>query len=434
MTTQLDPNASPDTPREAPSRATSAALGGADTPEGGGNETNISGLVILAGLLILLWVKGGANSVVFVLGLVVMIFLHELGHFVTARKTGMKATRFFVGMGPTIISRTYGETEYGLKAIPAGAFVAITGMSNLDPIDPADEPRAYKNATFPRRMLVITAGSMMHFFQAIIIFVFMFSIIGVPDSDGRWVVQTLSKLDDGSPAPSMQAGLEIGDRIVTIDDQAVPTFENLREAVSDRAGDEVTLGIERGSETFERSATLASIQDAEGTTRGFLGVGPEFTEQRRFSPTVGLEAFTTTFTGSFSMIGQIFSPSGFQNLVSLMADGSEDVAIDSDEASGRPVSLVGIVRIAGDDKFDWFGRLLLLGSINVFVGIFNLFPLLPLDGGHAAVAIYERIRSRKDRMYHVDFAKLMPPTYVVIGLLGFLFISTLWLDLFRPIS
>lgn len=410
------------------------ALGGTDAPDGDGNVTNLGGLVVLIGLMGLLWYRGGLDMLLFVLTLVVMIFLHELGHFVTARKTGMKATRFFVGMGPTIISRTYGETEYGLKAIPAGAFVAITGMSNLDPIAPEDEPRAYKNATFPRRMLVITAGSIMHFLQAILVFVFLFSFIGLPDGDGPWTINALSKLDNGEPAPAITAGLELGDRIVSIDGHEVASFGNLSDIVSVMPGQEITLGIERDGEFSETVTTLATVDREDGSVKGFLGVGPSFDENVRMSPTFGFSYFYQTFKGTFSVIGTVFSPSGFQNLGSLVLSGTEDVALDSDEAQERPVSVVGVVRIAGGSGLDWTERLAFFGAINIFIGIFNLFPLLPLDGGHAAVAMYERLRSRKGRAYHVDFAKLLPVTYVVVMVLGFMFVSTLWLDLFRPIS
>lgn len=409
------------------------ALGDTKAAEPGASVTSPAGLVLLVALFGLLWIKVGVSAVVFVLGIVFMIFLHELGHFMTARWTGMKATRFFVGMGPTIISRTYGETEYGLKAIPAGAFVAISGMHNLDPIPPEDEPRAYKNATYPRRMLVITAGSIMHFIQAIVLFTVLTSVIGIPDLEGDWEISALSQLDDGSLAPAVEAELELGDRIVAIDGNEIVMFEDLREYVSGRAGESVVLSISRDGEIFERETTLISNTLADGSSVGFLGIGAEH-ESVRQGPFAGLEAFQATFTGSFEVFATIFSPSGLSNLGSLMFDGADEVSVNSAEAAERPVSMVGIVRIAGDEDRDWFSRLALLASMNVFIGIFNLFPLLPLDGGHAAVATYERIRSRKGKRYRVDFAKLLPVTYGVVALLGFLFISTLWLDILRPIS
>ena len=137
----------------------------------GEEQTNPFGLIVLAGLFGLLWFWAGPRYFVVVLGLLVMIFLHEVGHFATARWTGMKPTQFFLFMGPRVWSFRRGETEYGLRLLPIGAFVRIVGMNNLDPCDPEDEPRAYKNKSYPRRMLVITAGSLMHFIQAFILFI-----------------------------------------------------------------------------------------------------------------------------------------------------------------------------------------------------------------------------------------------------------------------
>ncbi|MEZ5225985.1 MAG: site-2 protease family protein [Acidimicrobiales bacterium] len=127
-----------------------------------------------------MYFAAGPRYFLVVVGLVIMIFLHELGHFMTARWTGMKATQFFLGMGPRIWSFKRGEVEYGVRAIPAGAFVRIIGMNNLDPVPPGDEPRAYKNQAYWKRMVVITAGSMMHFLQAIVLFTLLYSVVGVP--------------------------------------------------------------------------------------------------------------------------------------------------------------------------------------------------------------------------------------------------------------
>ena len=122
----------------------------------------------------------GKGWLFIVAALTVMIFLHELGHFLTAKWTGMKVTEFFLGFGPKLWSFRRGETEYGIKLIPVLAYVRIIGMNNLDEVDPEDEPRTYRQQTFPRRMLVITAGSMMHFLQAFVLFLVVFTIVGVP--------------------------------------------------------------------------------------------------------------------------------------------------------------------------------------------------------------------------------------------------------------
>ncbi|MGH1505893.1 MAG: M50 family metallopeptidase [Acidimicrobiales bacterium] len=428
----------PTTPDDLPRGA--ALLTSDSGGDAGDGETNPALLVlVLAFFGFLGWL--GITYLLFVLALVFMIFLHELGHFLTARWTGMKATQFFIGFGPTVFSFRRGETEYGLKAIPAGAFVRIIGMNNLDPVDPADEPRAYRNASYPRRMLVITAGSLMHFAQAVVVFALAFSVFGVRMPENSWTISTLSMLDDGSPAPSIQAGLETGDRLVSVDGVPAVPFAEMATYIQARPGETVTLEVARDAdgdastpdEVLTTQATLASLPQPDGTVTGFLGVGPTYD---RSTPGVlfGVEHFADQLTASVTAIPQFFSPSSLANLASLMGQGSEEVDLTDDEAATRPVSMVGVVRIAGDSEVDWIGRLLLFGSINVFVGAINLVPLLPLDGGHAAIGTYERLRSWRGRRHHADVAKLMPLTYAVVGLLGFIFVSTVWLDIFRPIS
>ncbi|MEM7276176.1 MAG: site-2 protease family protein, partial [Actinomycetota bacterium] len=133
-------------------------------------------------------------------------------------------------------------------------------------------------------------------------------------------------------------------------------------------------------------------------------------------------------------IPQFLSPSTFAELGQLMTEGSAQVDRDSDEALERPISLVGAVRIAGEPEAEISQPIFLLGVLNIFIGILNLLPLLPLDGGHAAIATYERIRSRNGKRYHADIAKLLPLTYAVVALFLFIFVSTVYLDIVRPIG
>jgi len=374
-----------------------------------------------------------------------MIFLHELGHFMTAKWTGMKSTQFFLGFGPTLLSRTRGEVEWGIKALPLGAFVRIVGMSNLDPFDPEDAPKAYINKSYPRRMLVITAGSMMHFIQAAVILVFVVSFIGVRDAavidqalidePRPWTIGEISRLETGE-TPSIEAGLNVGDRIVAIDGVPLDDFVGMAEYIRARPGEEVTLEIERADGVFEATTVLAEVPTEDGGTVGFLGVAALY-DRQTLSPVsaigLGVEVGTTAMT----FIPQRFlSPSTWANLGSLVLEGSEQVDITSDEAAERPISLVGAVRISGQvAEIDWALSLLFLAQINIFVGILNLIPLLPLDGGHAAIATYERLRSRKGRApYRADITKLLPITYAVVALFGFIGLTTVWLDIVRPIS
>lgn len=416
----------------------------------GEEATNPINLALFLGLFGLIWYFAGFRSFLFVMGLVVMIFLHELGHFMTAKWTGMKATQFFIGFGPRIWSFRRGEVEYGLRAIPAGAFVRILGMNNLDPIeDPADQPRAYMHKSYPRRMLVITAGSIMHFIQAVLLFIFAFSVVGEIDPDSSWDIATISGAElleqpdspDGEATitrevPAQEAGLNPGDTIVAADGIDATRFADLRAYLRERPGEMVTFSVVRADGTTEElTTTLASIPDDEDGNVGFLGIAPSFDGRDRVSPVVGVEAFGSAMKAGVTTIPRFFTPSNFANLGSLLFQGQQDVDIASDEANERPISMVGAVRIAGQEDFDPLVPITFLAFINVFVGLVNLVPLLPLDGGHAAIATYERIRSQFTKEpYHADVAKLLPMTYGVVMLLAFLFISTVWLDIFRPIS
>ncbi len=420
----------------------------------GEEATNPINLALFLGLFGLIWYFAGFRSFLFVMGLVVMIFLHELGHFMTARWTGMKATQFFIGFGPRIWSFRRGEVEYGLRAIPAGAFVRILGMNNLDPIeDPADQPRAYMHKSYPRRMLVITAGSIMHFIQAVLLFIFAFSVVGEIDPDSSWDIATISGADlleqpdspDGEATitrevPAEEAGLLPGDTIAAVDGIDTVLWADLRTYLRDRPGEPVTLSVIRADGSQDDVvATLATIPDTASDNPdavvGFLGIAPSFDGRDRLSPVVGVEAFGSAMKAGVTTIPRFFTPSNFANLGSLLFQGQQDVDIASDEANERPISMVGAVRIAGQEDFDPLVPITFLAFINVFVGLVNLVPLLPLDGGHAAIATYERIRSQFTKEpYHADVAKLLPMTYGVVMLLAFLFISTVWLDIFRPIS
>ena len=169
--------------------------GGADSPEleqTAGGPTASIGLGIIAVLLVALYMWS-PWAFVFVIGLLISIFLHELGHFVTARWTGMKATQFFLFMGPKLWSFRRGETEYGLRAYPVGAFVRIIGMNNLDEVAPEDEPRAYRNKSYPRRMLVITAGSVMHILIAIALIFGVYAVNGRRAETGRVGIGSISR-------------------------------------------------------------------------------------------------------------------------------------------------------------------------------------------------------------------------------------------------
>lgn len=387
----------------------------------------VLGLVGVAGLFALL---GLANIwwLVFAVGLLVSIVLHELGHFVTARATGMKATQFFIGFGPRLWSVRRGETEYGLRALPLGAFVRIIGMNNLDEVDDADENRAYRSKSYPRRMLVITAGSAMHLVLALVL------LSGIFAMKGESVVldaAEVAAVGDGLPA----SGIVLpGDVITAVGGVEVTAAEGLAPAVTAHApGDRVVVELERAGVPMSVVVVLGSNALVDGDGRSaFLGVSswPAIeTIQRSWWSSPGFAAASIVGQVGASVTGvvQILNPS---NIVGHLSGSNTNPMT-------RPTTLVGITSVSDDvgRTSGLAGVLELLAYLNVFVGVFNLFPLLPLDGGHAAIATYERVREgRSRRRYHVDVARLMPLTMAVVAMLAFLFLSGLYLDIMSPVG
>lgn len=416
---------------------------GSEADEGKGNPVRIA---IMALLVVLLGVAGGWPLLVVVLGVVVMIFLHELGHFLAAKWSDMQVTEFFIGFGPKIWSFRRGETEYGFKAIPAGAYVKITGMSMLEEVDDDLAHRTYRSKSYPRRLLVAVAGSGMHFAQALVLMFLMFAVIGIPGGgvteDRTWEVDQVmadSAADD--------AGLVQGDRIVFLDGDEVESFQSLRDEIAQRPGDDVVLTVDRDGERVEVPLTIGT--SAQNPDVGMLGisrslitstVGPVEAVGRSFSE---FGAQTTEIIGFF---GDFFTPSGLSDFAGRVADGRQDPVPTSDagqssagassDDEGRIMSIIGAVNLGADlTENGLLGFVIFFISINVTIGIFNLVPLLPLDGGHVVVATYERIREAFNggQRYHVDMAKLMPLVYLVFLGLVALGLSTMYLDIIDPV-
>ena len=427
-----------------------------DTPS---YETGGIRLALLIGVTVLVGIRFGWPLLVMILGVVVTIFFHELGHYLTARRSGMKCTEFFIGFGPKIWSFQRGETEYGFKVIPAGAYVRIIGMNNLDEVDPADEARTYRQQSFPKRLLVVSAGSISHLVQAFVIGVVLFGVVGMPGSSVTSHPDILgfdvNSVEDDSAAQA--AGFESGDRIVAIDGREVSEFTGMPEALSSyEVDDEVTFTVERDGDEQSLVATLRPRPDDQpgGEPGGpFLGV----TSSVEIAPAdpVGVgraivetprQMWDTSFD-AVTALGSVFSPAGLSDFADSVANAGDDGSSSgsgsgsgseaSGSGSGREtglMSIIGFVHIGSQD-FEDRGAVMLamFFQLNLLLALVNMLPLPPLDGGHAALAIYERVRSRKGQRYHADFAKLLPLTYAVFLVLVVIGVSTMYLDIVAPL-
>jgi len=417
-------------------------------------ETGGLRLALLIGAAAYVGIRFGWPTLVMVLGIVVTIFLHELGHYLTARWAGMKVTEFFIGFGPKIWSFQRGETEYGFKVLPLGAYVRIIGMNNLDESDPADEARTYRQQSFPKRLLVVSAGSLSHLLQAFVIGVVLLGVVGIPGgsiTDPRADGWTVDGVVEDSAADA--AGLQDGDRIVEVGGRRASEFEQLSAALSSYdVGDDVTFTVVRDGDEQTIDARLRARPESEGGDVGspFLGVGttPEYEAESvgivsAIAQTPG-EMWDVT-TGSVGALGRFFSPSGLSGFADDVGSARDDrsggssgggaQASDGGRNPDGLISILGLVQIGSHDvEHRAAFMLVLFFQVNLLLGLLNMLPLPPLDGGHAAVAIYERVRSRAGRRYHADFAKLLPLTYAVVLVLGVIGITTIYLDLVNPIE
>jgi membrane-associated protease RseP (regulator of RpoE activity) len=348
--------------------------------------------------------------------------------------------------------------------------VKIIGMTNLDEVDPADESRTYRQKPYWRRMSVAVAGSAMHFAMALLLFFVIFVWFGRADAE-NWVIAELSdpteleeslgpderfiasmqEAVDAGEVPASVAGLQPGDRIESGDGVAFATFDDLATFVRERPGETVAFVIEDadgGRRTVE--TTIGGIANTElEATVGFLGVSPE-----RPLSTLGpvdaagesLQTFGETVSQSVVAIGRFFSPSGISGFIDNAFTADEPAIEPSgatpsgpavDEADeNRLISIYGAVRLGGEATEEGLVQLFaFLALLNIFIGVFNLVPLLPLDGGHVAVATYERVREiGRGRRYHADITKLLPLTYAVVFVLVTIGMIALYVDITDPVT
>ena len=321
---------------------------------------------------------------IFVLALLFSIMLHEAGHFVTAKKFGMKVTQFFVGFGQTLWSRRKGETEYGVKAIPAGGFVKIVGMTELEDVDPADEPRSFRRQPGWQRIIVLAAGSFMHFALA---FVLLFALaigIGLAGAGTSTAVGAIdtcvpssltSVCKSSNPAsPAKQAGIRAGDKIIAVAGVPVRNWTQMGKVLRRQpAGTPVAVTVQRGGRQLTLHPSLAVIHGRQGS---YLGVSPVVVFHR-----TGPVGAVTYAGGRF---GQIVA--GSAGVVANLPKAVPDLFSKNRGSGpgGQVTSVVGAADITGQvvaSPIGWQARvavvLLIVASLNIFVGLFNLLPAAP---------------------------------------------------------
>ncbi|MBA2324863.1 MAG: site-2 protease family protein [Pseudonocardiales bacterium] len=392
---------------------------------------------------------------VFALGIGVSIALHEAGHMWTAKAFGMKVRRYFIGFGPTIFSWRRGETEYGLKAIPAGGFCDIAGMTGMDPVTEDEAPRAFFRKPTWQRVIVLSAGSTAHFIIGVIVLYVLAVTLGLPAATAvagdiscaaasvNPATGVPTPCDASVPSPAAAAGLRAGDEIVSVAGTPTPTFLDVATVVRQHLGP-TPIVVNRDGQLLTLVPDVAPVmrlaagaKPNDPTNRlesvGAIGVGPK--DVLEYSPLTAVPG-TAVFTGRlFDMTwqGLLRFPQKVPTVLRAIAGEPRD--------RDSPISVVGASIIGGDaaEQGQWLRFGLLLAALNFFIGVFNLLPLLPLDGGHIAVNLYERVRDTvrrrqgKVKMPPVDYTRLLPLTYAFIVVLGAVSLLTITADIVNPI-
>ncbi|MFL6110445.1 MAG: M50 family metallopeptidase [Catenulispora sp.] len=396
----------------------------------------------------------GLGVALFALGIAISVALHEAGHLLTAKALGMKVRRYFIGFGPSIFSFRRGETEYGLKAIPAGGFCKILGMTPLDDdLKPAEQHRAFWRFPVWKRTVVLAAGSAVHFLVAFLLVYLAVTAVGVPDDRARVgrVDNCVStdpaaascKAGKDPAAPAVAAGLRSGDEVVSVDGVRTKTWEDLVDQVRKRGGQDVTLVVHRDGATRTIHTTPISVErytydDSKHPKKtkkvGALGIAAN--TSRTYGPVAGIGASGHQFGSMLSATGHAIT--GFPAKVGKLFSALDGKPRDPN----TPISVYGASRVGGQaiEAKQWVSTIGLLAALNMFIGVFNLMPLLPLDGGHVAVAWFERLRSwlasarRRPDPGRVDYNKLLPITYAVILVFGGVSLLTITADIVNPIA
>ncbi len=420
--------------------------------------------------------------IVFVVGLLFSIAWHELGHFSTAKLFGIRVPEYMVGFGPTIFSRKKGETEYGAKAIPLGGYIRMIGMfppgddrkvtarstspwrsmiedarsAAYEELQPGDEKRLFYTRKPWKRVIVMFAGPFMNLVLAVVIFIGVMMTFGVNTQTttvgfvSECVIPASANTDtcpkDAKDSPAKAAGLEPGDKIVAFNGQPTPDWQTLQRDIRDTTGP-ATITVERDGahKTLQADLIKNKVAKSDGdggyvrdeyVTAGFLG----------FAPATGV--VQQSFGESVERMGDMVE-SGVESLLVLpskIPDLWNAAFGDAEREPDSPMGVVGAARVGGEvfnldipPEQQVATMLFLVAGFNLSLFLFNMLPLLPLDGGHIAGALWESVRRKAARVFRrpdpgpFDVAKLMPVAYVVAGIFICFTLLVLIADVVNPV-
>jgi len=427
--------------------------------------------------------------ILFALALMLSIGLHECGHLIPAKKFGVRVSQYMIGFGPTLWSRKRGETEFGLKAIPLGGYIRMIGMfppnpkvevdasmlsrtqtlveslraDSLAEIQEGEEGRAFYNLSVPKKLTIMAGGPVTNLLLSILLFTVAFSVIGNPATtttvatvvacvptaaNPEGLLSTDGQCHGSTKTAALVAGIQPGDELLTVNAKSIMAWPDLGASIHDRQGKLTTISFQSGGSVVTKQvivpAMVTDVLDANGNptgaqqSRGFLGVSPDIVNERQplgyVLPQVG-----SMILSSVKALGQFPAE--------IFATSRQLFSAEERSPNG-PVSIVGIGQITGEiasapnatlsAKAHDF--LMLIASVNLFLFLFNMVPILPLDGGHIGGALYEGARRvvarlrRKPRPGPVDTAKMWPLAYAVTLLLIAMSLVTVLADIIKPIA
>ena len=370
---------------------------------------------------------GGPLAIVGFLALILLVVIpiHELGHLLVARRFGFKIQEYFVGFGPRLWSVRRGETEYGVKAIPAGGYVKIAGMNPYEPVAPEDLPRAYGSKPIRQRALVILAGPVSHLLVGAVLYFALFVTYGDMNTD-RVIVGAVSGTLGGEPSPAFEAGLQPGDVVIRVGDLENPSPDSLTSYVTTYAeenhGEPLTYVIDRDGRRLTLAIVPQLVTEGE-VTRGRIGftLGAERLSLPEAAVVSGEWVGRATWN-SVTTIPKIFTEGVGRTFSVLFSDESRRAT--------DPTGLVGVSRQIGDAgaQGDWGLFLAFAAYVTIFIGVVNLVPLPPLDGGHLLLLTWEKVTGRQ-----ADYRKLVPVSAAVIIFFSIFAIAIVFLDITEPL-